>query len=85
MLLPVLFRKLEGINTLKGSNKNKDQEGNARCNVCLRRARIFYWLVMLSFQGKFKRIKQHAVKSSLLIEKAEVTREIQIKIMKKNN
>lgn len=37
MLLPDLFRKLEGINALKSSNKNKDQEGNARCSVCLRK------------------------------------------------
>lgn len=62
---------------------------------------MLYWLVMLFFQGKSKGIfqgksrgvfqgkskgiKQHAVISSLLTEKAEVTTEVQIKIRKKNN
>lgn len=38
---------------------------------------------MLFFQGKSKGIKQHAVMSSLAIEKAEITTEVQIKITKK--
>lgn len=37
------------------------------------------------FQGKSKGIKQDAVISSLAIEKAEVTTEVQVKIMKKKN
>lgn len=44
MLLPVLFRKLEGINALKSSNKNKDQEETGRCGVCLRKEGQEYFI-----------------------------------------
>lgn len=46
---------------------------------------MFYWLGMLIFQGNSKGIKQLVVISSLLLEKAEVTTEVQIKIKKKKN